>query len=60
MSSEHADDDPAVRGLEDAANVAEAGESGATPLILGFQVWVVTAAAVLVVLAASLLAYYLA
>jgi hypothetical protein len=60
MSSERADDDPAIRGLEDAANVAEAGESGATPLILGFQVWVVTAAAVLIVLAASLLAYYLA
>jgi hypothetical protein len=56
MSSEHADDDPAVRGLEDVANVAAAGESGATPLILGFQVWVVTAAAVVVVLAASLLA----
>jgi hypothetical protein len=39
---------------------AEVGESAATPLILGAEVWVWTSAAVLVVLALSLLAYRLA
>jgi hypothetical protein len=39
---------------------AEVGESAATPLILGAEVWVWTAAAVLVILALSLLAYRLA
>jgi hypothetical protein len=39
---------------------ARAGESEATPLIVGAEVWVWTAAAVLVVLALTLLAYRLA
>jgi hypothetical protein len=39
---------------------AQVGESAATPLILGLEVWVWTAAAVLVILALSLLAYRLA
>jgi hypothetical protein len=39
---------------------AEAGESAATPLIVGAEVWVWVTAAVLVVLALSLLAYRLA
>jgi hypothetical protein len=38
----------------------EAGESAATPLIVGAEVWVWVTAAVLVVLALSLLAYRLA
>jgi hypothetical protein len=38
----------------------EAGESAATPLIVGVEVWVWTTAAVLVILALSLLAYRLA
>jgi hypothetical protein len=40
--------------------VAEAGESGETPAIVGGAVWLVTTAAVLVILALSLLAYRLA
>jgi hypothetical protein len=46
-----------VHHLED---VAEAGESGETPAIVGGAVWLVTTAAVLVILALSLLAYRLA
>jgi hypothetical protein len=38
----------------------EAGESAATPMIVGAEVWVWVTAAVLVVLALSLLAYRLA
>jgi hypothetical protein len=38
---------------------AEVGESAATPLILGAEVWVWTSAAVVVILALSLLAYRL-
>jgi hypothetical protein len=39
---------------------AEVGESAATPLILGMEVWVWTSAAVLIILALSLLAYRVA
>jgi hypothetical protein len=39
---------------------AEVGESPATPLILGMEVWVWTSAAVLIILALSLLAYRVA
>jgi hypothetical protein len=39
---------------------ADLGESAATPLILGLEVWVWTGAAVLVILALSLLAYRVA
>ena len=38
----------------------EAGESAATPLIVGAEVWVWTSAVVVIILALSLLAYRLA
>jgi hypothetical protein len=52
---QHAEDK--IKQLEAEAN---AGESAATPLILGAEVWVWTSLAVLVILALSLLAYRLA
>jgi len=50
----------AVRKLHDLEHVAEVGESDKTPLILMGEVWVVSASAVLVLLALALLAYRLA
>ncbi len=50
----------AVRRLHDLEHVADVGESDKTPLILIGEVWVVSAIAVLVLLALALLAYRLA
>lgn len=52
---QHAEDE--MKQLEAEAAV---GESAATPLILGAEVWVWVTAAVLIILALSLLAYRLA
>ena len=53
-----------VQHVEDEIKYLEAegaaGESAATPLIVGAEVWVWVTAAVLVILALSLLAYRLA
>ncbi len=49
-----------VEKLHELEQVAEVGESGETPFILMGEVWVVCAAAFLVLLAIALLAYDLA
>jgi hypothetical protein len=50
----------AMRKLHDLEHIAEVGESNKTPLILIGEAWVVSAIAVLVLLALALLAYRLA
>jgi hypothetical protein len=55
MKAQHAEGE-----IERLEAEAEVGQSAATPLILGAEVWVWTSAAVLVILALSLLAYRLA
>jgi hypothetical protein len=50
----------AVRKLHDLEHVADVGESDKTPLILIGEVWVVSAIAVLILLAIALLAFRLA
>jgi hypothetical protein len=54
------DDDPLAQKKHDVDALVEAGESEKTPFILIGRVWIVTAAAVAVVLALAILAYYLA
>ncbi len=51
---------PAARKLHEVEHTADVGESERTPLILLGEVWVVSAAAVLVLVAIALLAYRLA
>jgi hypothetical protein len=53
-------DDPAVRELEDLAQVAGVGKSSKTPLVLGASIWILTAAAFLVLLLVSVLAFWVA
>ena len=53
-------DDPLAQKKHDTDALVEAGESEKTPFILIGRVWIVTAAAVAVVLALAVLAYYLA
>lgn len=50
----------AVRKLHELEHVADVGESDETPLILIGEVWVVSATALLVMLALALFAYRLA
>jgi hypothetical protein len=50
----------AVRKLHDLEHVADVGESDKTPLILIGEVWIVSAIAVLILLAIALLAFRLA
>jgi hypothetical protein len=50
----------AAQKLHELEHVADVGESEKTPLILLGEVWVVTATAVLALLAIALLAYRLA
>jgi hypothetical protein len=60
MPSDSDSEDPLtgdVRGLDE---LVERGESEKTPFILIGRVWIVTAAAVLFILALAVLAYYLA
>jgi hypothetical protein len=57
MSNEVQHVEDKIKQLEAEADV---GESAATPLILGAEVWVWTSVAVVIILALSLLAYRLA
>jgi len=60
MSKQSHDTPRAVRKLHELEHTADVGESGWTPLILLGETWVVSAIAVLVLLAVALLAYRLA
>jgi hypothetical protein len=53
-------DDPLAQKKHDVDALVEAGESEKTPFILIGRVWVVTAAAVAVIFAIVIVAYYLA
>jgi len=60
MPTDDSRDDPLVEDVHDLDALVEAGESEKTPFILIGRVWIVTAAAVVVILALAMLAYYLA
>jgi hypothetical protein len=53
-------DDPLVENVDDLDDVVREGQSEKTPFILLGRVYIVTAAAVAVILALAVLAYYLA
>jgi hypothetical protein len=60
MSTRTHDTPHAIRRLHELEHEADVGESDKTPLILLGEVWVVTAATVLVLIAIALFAYRLA
>jgi hypothetical protein len=53
-------DDPLAQKKHDVDALVEAGESEKTPFILIGRIWILTAAAVAVIFALAMLAYYLA
>jgi hypothetical protein len=53
-------EDPLVSHVRNLDELVDTGESEKTPLILLGRVWIVTAAAVLLILVLATLAYYLA
>jgi hypothetical protein len=56
----HRKREPVARELHELKEEADLGESAKTPLIVLGEVWVVCAIAVVILLAISLLAYWLA
>ncbi len=60
MPTDGEHDDPHVEKVHDLDDVVREGQSEKTPFILLGRVWIVTAAAVAVILALAMLAYYLA
>ena len=60
MPSDSDREDPLTGDVRNLDELVERGESEKTPFILIGRVWIVTAAAVAVILAVAMLAYYLA
>jgi hypothetical protein len=60
MSKDSHESHAVAQRLHELERVADVGESGETPFILMGQVWFVVAAVLALMLAVSLIAYYLA